>query len=252
MTRNQKASNDDLQRLVREAVEQAVKAALEEPIREMKAIVEDLKKELEDVKLINKQQGDEIATLKLAVNDLQQGKRIKYLRVFGIGITEAEVKESGAEEAICKKVYDKLLVPVLQGALGKGFIRDIPTLWNTLSCGYMSGKEHVDDNGRTIPPPLVVKFNNKETRDAVLRCKKEYLPTPSTAERAGGIKRFSLVEDLTRPTHQLFRNLVADERVGAVWTVDGRIRFTLSGDKANKIFKAPSPFTSVDELLKKK
>jgi hypothetical protein len=48
MTRNQKASNDDLQRLVREAVEQAVKAALEEPIREMKAIVEDLKKELEE------------------------------------------------------------------------------------------------------------------------------------------------------------------------------------------------------------
>jgi len=45
---------------------------------------------------------------------------------------------------------------------------------------------------------------------------------------------------------------VADERVGAVWTVDGRIRFTLSGDKANKIFKAPSPFTLVDELLKKK
>jgi hypothetical protein len=120
MTRNQKASNDDLQRLVQEAVEQAVKAALEEPIREMKAIVEDLKKELEDVKLINKQQGDEIATLKLAVNDLQQGKRIKYLRVFGVGITEAEVKENGAEEAICKKVYDKLLVPVLQGALGKG------------------------------------------------------------------------------------------------------------------------------------
>jgi hypothetical protein len=153
MTRNRKASNDDLQRLVREAVEQAVKAALEEPIREMKAIVEDLKKELEDVKLINKQQGDEIATLKLAVNDLQQGKRIKYLRVFGIGVTEAEVKENGAEEAICKKVYDKLLVPVLQGALGKGYIREIPMLWNTLSCGYMSGKEHVDDSGRTIPPP---------------------------------------------------------------------------------------------------
>ena len=97
-----------------------------------------------------------------------------------------------------------------------------------------------------------MKFYSKEIRDAVLRSKKEYIPATSAAERAGGIKRFSLVEDLTRPTHQLFRELVADERVGAVWTVDGRIRFIRSGDKANKVVKAPSPFMSVEELLKKK
>jgi len=61
-----------------------------------------------------------------------------------------------------------------------------------------------------------------------------------------------LVEDLTRPTHQLFRELVADERVGAVWTVDGRLRFTKSGEENSRVYKALSPFSTVEELLKKK
>jgi len=214
--------------------------------------VEDLKKQLEAEKETNKAQGVEIVSLKLAINDLQQGKRLKYLRVFGTSITDGESREVGADKAICRKVYEKILVPVLRGAVTKGLISEVPTMLQTLSCGYRSGRDMVDAQGRTIPPPLVVKFVSKEVRDAVLRSKKEFLPTPSTAERAGGIKRFSLVEDLTRPTHQLFRELIADERVGAVWTVDGRIRFCRSGDESNRVFKAPSPFTSVEDLLKLK
>jgi len=142
-------------------------------------------------------------------------------------------------------------VPVLRGAVSNGLLLEIPTMSQTLTCGYKSGRETVDGQGRALPPPLVIKFVKKEVRDIVLRSKKEFLPTTSSAEKAGGIKRFSLVEDLTRPTHQLFRELVADERVGAVWTVDGRIRYTRSGD-GTKVFKAPSPFTTVEELLKKK
>jgi len=245
MTRNT-ANNSEMQRLVKDAVEQAVRTSLEEPIRELKGVVETLKKQPEAEKAINMKQGEEIQSLKLAINDLQQGKRLKYLRVFGVGVTEDEIKERGAEEATCKKVYDKVLLPILRGAVSKGLISEVPTIRQTLSCGYRSGKEMVDAQGRTIPPPLVVKFMSKEIRDAVLRSKKEFIPNPSTAEKAGGVRRFSLVEDLTRPTHQLFRELVADERV------DGRLRFTKSGEENSRVYKALSPFSTVEELLKKK
>ncbi len=241
-------SKEDIQKIVKEAVEQALKTALEEPLKELKGLIADLRSQLDTEKSANKKLGDEVISLKLAVNDLQQGKRLKYLRTFGVNITEAEAREKGADEAICRKVYEKLLVPVLKGAVSKGLILEIPTMRQTLACGYKSGRETVDGQGRSLPPPLVIKFVKKEVRDR----SKEFLPTTSSAEKAGGIKRFSLVEDLTRPTHQLFRELVADERVGAVWTVDGRIRCTRSGDGTNKVFKTTSPFTTVEELLKKK
>jgi len=47
-----------------------------------------LKKQLEAEKAINMKRGDEIQSLKLAINDQQQGKRLKYLRVFGVGVTD--------------------------------------------------------------------------------------------------------------------------------------------------------------------
>ena len=59
-----------------------------EPIREFKGVDETLKKQLEAEKAINMKQGDEIQSLKLVINDLQQGKRLKYLRVFGVGVTD--------------------------------------------------------------------------------------------------------------------------------------------------------------------
>ena len=53
----------------------------------------------------------------------------------------------------------------------------------TLSCGYKSGRDSVDSQGRTLPPPLVIKFVKKEMRDVVLRSKREFLPSTSAAER---------------------------------------------------------------------
>jgi hypothetical protein len=38
------------------------------------------------------------------------------------------------------------------------------------------------------------------------------------------------VEDLTRDTHLMLRNLVDDDRVDKAWTIDGTMRFTLASD----------------------
>ena len=251
MTR-EKSTEADLQKLIAEAVDKAVHAALEKPLDEMRKVVESYQRELEEERATNTRQRDEIQALKLTVNDLQQGSRLKLLRVFGVKVSEEEVNRIGSNKAVSSAVYEKILLPVLKGAKSKGLISTIPSLEQTLSEGFQSGRPTEDLQGRTILPPLVVTFLSKQVRDIVLRSKKEHMPPPSQAKKAAGIKRFAAVEDLTKPTHQLFRALVDDKRIGAVWTVDGRIRFCRSEDESKRVYKVYSPFTTVEELLKKK
>ena len=251
MTR-EKAKDAELQKLITDAVDKAVQTALLKPLEEMQKVVAKYQKELEEERTINARQRDELKELKVAVNDLQQCSRLSYLRVFGVGVSEDEVNRVGQDKAVTSKVYEKILEPLLRGAKSRGLIPTVPSLDSVLTEGFRSGRPSEDEQGRSIPPPLVVKFASKQIRDAVLRCKKEFMPSPTHADKAAGVKRYALVEDLTRPTHQLFRALVDDKRVGAVWTVDGKIRFTKCDDESKKIHKVFSPFATVEDLMKKK
>ena len=56
-------------------------------------------------------------------------------------------------------------------------------------------------------------------------------PAPTEAERAAGIKRFILMEDLTPANHIMLKDLQSDNRVDKVWPVDGRIFFVLVGQE---------------------
>ena len=69
-----------------------------------------------------------------------------------------------------------------------------------------------------------------------------------TQERAAGIKRFVLVEDLTPPNYKKLCELLGDERIEKAWSVEGRLRFVLAGnDKSVK--KVKSVYDSVDSIV---
>ena len=76
------------------------------------------------------------------------------------------------------------------------------------------------------------------------------MPSPMDAEKAAGIKKFLLAEDLTRANLDVFKRLIADKRIGTVWTISGAARFILAEDQSKHVFRMPSPFLSVDEILK--
>ena len=92
------------------------------------------------------------------------------------------------------------------------------------------------------PSPIIVKFVSLAIRLAFLRNKRASLPAPSAAEIQAGVKRYSVVEDLTSTTYKKMRELADSLEVDKVWSIDGRLRYTVPGDKT--IYKVKSVFAS--------
>jgi len=103
-------------------------------------------------------------------------------------------------------------------------------------------------DGVQRPSPIIIKLCSKQLRLAILKNKKTSISSPTTQERAAGIKRFVLVEDLTPPNYKKLSELLGDERIEKAWSIEGRLRFVLSGsDKSVK--KVKSVYDSVDQYI---
>jgi hypothetical protein len=188
--------------------------------------------------------------LKKTINNLDQEARCKTVRIIGLAISEADIKQHGQDKAIMKKAYDKLIKPILAAAKVKGEIETIPVLLNVLEQGRFAGRGVMDQQGRSLPPICSVSFTNRFLRNVVMRYKKDNIPSPTDAERAAGINRFAIVEDLTSVNAKRLKEYRDDSRVSRAWTVDGRIRFVLAASP-DVIRKASSPFISAADIIDK-
>ena len=197
----------------------------------------------------SKRQRDEITDLKSQLNTIQQGERSCNLRVLGLDVPAEDIAALGPSKAIMKKVYDRLIKPVLVAAKAKNVLDTVPKIDTVLASAHMAGKPIRDAQGRTLPAPIIVKFQSPELRNVVLKHKKASLPEPSAAERAAGIRKFLLAEDLTKANLDLFKRLIDDKRIGTVWTIGGCARFVLADDADKHVHKAASPFLSVDQIV---
>ena len=199
----------------------------------------------------SKVQKEEINELKFHLNQIHQGERSSNLRVLGLEIPAEDIGALGANKAIMKKVYDRLLKPILAAAKAKNAIDTVPKIDNVLVSAHLAGKPTKDAQGRTLPSPIIVKFVNPELRNVVLKNKKSSLPEPLMAEKAAGIRKFLLSEDLTRANLDVFKRLIADKRIGTVWTIGGAARFILAEDEDKLVRRVSSPFLSVDEIVQR-
>ncbi len=197
----------------------------------------------DDVKLLKK----EVRELKTRLNNRDQQARGKSLRLFGVPITPEEAN-SGPEayKALSKRVYD-VIKPMLTAAKNKGELETVPQLNTAMEDVYRVGRFD-----QKTPPPIIINFSNRRIRMAVLRHKKLHTPSPSDDEKKGGAVKFSLVEDLTGPTYKKLKEIQQDERVERAWTMDGSIRFTISGDKSGTIRRVKSIFDPIDVILASK
>ncbi len=81
-----------------------------------------------------------------------------------------------------------------------------------------------------------------------MRNKRVNIPAVTDAERAAGVKKILAVEDLTGPSHKKMRELIAEPKVEKVWSVDGRLRFTLVNDNT-VIHRVKSVFDPVSTII---
>jgi hypothetical protein len=84
-----------------------------------------------------------------------------------------------------------------------------------------------------------------------MRLRREHMPSPSDEEKAAGVSRYYINEDLTPETARKVKELRGSALVERVWTIDGRIRLTKVGDP-NTVIKVNSPFVSLEEALSTK
>jgi hypothetical protein len=213
---------------------------IEATMKQQQAKVESLEN---DVTRLNKQVYD----LQNIVNAKEQESRGLSVRITGVPFPEEE-KASTDGKFLMKKVYNRILQPVLTAAKSKNHIERVPTMANTVQSCYRVGAASFS-TGTGAPPPIVLKFVNEVVRLAILRNKKIAMPSPLPEEKDMGIVRFSMTEDLTPPSYKLLKELQRREEVTKVWTVNGRILWTRSGSQV--VHRVKSVFDPVDTIIAK-
>ena len=190
----------------------------------------------------------EVLLLKEKDNTRDQQSRGSAVRLFGLAAGEEEDAANPAR-ALIKRVFDCIVKPVLTAAKSNKQLDSVPSLANTIVDAYRVGKAKQAIVGQPppLPLPIIVKFASPAIRLAFLRNKRASLPSPSAAEIQAGVKRYSVVEDLTPTTYKKMREMADSLEVDKVWSIDGRLRYTVPGDKT--IYKVKSVFASVAEIL---
>jgi hypothetical protein len=188
----------------------------------------------------------EVKLLKESVNAREQQARNLTVRLNGLAPSEDESCGPDPAAAAAKNAYERVIRPLLVAAKNAGKISSTPTLPNIISKAFRS---HKVTGANSPPPPIIIHLSSPTYKSAILSMRREFLPKPNDADRARGVKRLYLSEDLTPPANAFLKRLKDDKRTSRVWTVDGQIKFTKDGDSDNIVHKVKSIFDPIDSLF---
>ena len=196
-----------------------------------------------DVNLLSK----EVYSLKNIVNSHEQERRSSTIRITGLPLT-AEEKLSRNTADLKKRVFDRILGPILSVAYDNDLLDVQPTVENTIVTCYRVGAAAAKADTDS-PPPIVVKLRSSETRICIMKSKKEATFGPTPAEKELGCKFFAIAEDLTQPAFKKLKELKNHEDVAKAWSFEGKLQFSFVGSKT--IHKVSSVYDDVNTILSK-
>jgi hypothetical protein len=191
----------------------------------------------------------EVHILKNAVNSREQQTRGCSVRLLGLSLSEEERGSTDGGKALSSRIYEKILKPILTAAAAATASRTkgaLPACASVIDECYRVGKPGSD---KSKPPPVIIRFCSKQIRLSILKYKKVAIPAPPAGDVAAGIRRYIIVEDLTKDSHRMLKNLLLDDRVDKAWTMDGSIRFTLVSDQSHSVKRVKSVYDSVDSVI---
>jgi len=189
-----------------------------------------------------------IMELRGKANSLEQYHRKWSIRINDLPLPHADETET---KDVMQTVYNKVLLPIFQGAVSSGLLTTIPDCDSVLETAHILPAKSNDR-----PKPIIARFYSRNIRALVFRLKREYAPTktiPSTSNsnRRGDATRkayrYPVYEDLTRETFSLLQALLKDPRTGPVWTISGNIRFRLQGE--DTVRKVISIYDPIEKIL---
>ena len=151
-----------------------------------------------------------------------QQQQLRSLTVRFLNIPHSRWESDNNSAMLKELISSRFLHPLLTAAANSNEIPFIPLPGDIIESCFRPYSPEKDK-----PPPLVIlKLANRQAKIAIMMNKKE-LPNPSKEEIDAGITRFILIEDLTPDTHRALSALSKSKLTHKVWSVDGRIKFTM-------------------------
>ena len=205
----------------------------------------------------------ELKDVKSTLNARDQKERSLNIKLAGLPVSDDELSAPDPDKFLAKRIYDRILLPILTKAKEASHLDVVPTLAKTIVSARRVNT-WVNPNPDPIPgsaaaakskskasaiPLIIVTFSSPTVRLAILRNKKSHTPSPTDVDKRLGSVGFFINEDLTSASFNLLRALQADDRVDKAWSLNGRLRFTRNGDKNRKIHKVASIFDLVNKIL---
>ena len=192
----------------------------------------------------------EIFKLKDQVNYLQQDKKALTIRIFGVPVSDDEKASTESGKAAAKTAYDRILKPILSAAKDKALISTLPQRDSVISEAFRVNQRPTSaNNPNPRPPPIIIKLSSHAIKVALFKSRRDAIPDPTETEKAAGLKRFHMVEDLTAAAYNCMMELRANDKVERCWSTDGEIRFTKTGDSSNYVYKVKSVFDNISLIL---
>ena len=191
-------------------------------------------------------QACEIAYLKDCLNKREQYARSWSMLILNIPLPAGQKSNT---KVVMDTIYDKLMIPILEGAIAEKEIDSIPSRESLLETAHILP-------GKGTNKPIIARFHSRYWRSLIFRYRKKYAPredpdssnTKRREERAGRMK-FSFFEDLTRETFKQLQDVKASQDISSAWTISGAIRFTMQNN--DNIFRVTSLLDTVQSLTEK-
>jgi hypothetical protein len=164
-----------------------------------------------------------------------QGNQIRmdqYNRSWSVRVMDLPLSPADEENPfrLAETVYSKVFLPILQGALSKDLIPKIP------SCEQLLERAHVLPASKPgTTKPIICRFLNRDYRAVCFRLKKEFA-TRAQGESSDKRPRYAhpFYEDLSAATFKKMKEIQADPRVESCWSINGQLRFRLTGSDVVK------------------
>jgi len=246
MAKNKKSVEDMFAELT---AQNALLAGVPASIARLENLVLDLKKENVSLRAELAERDKDISSLKNHVNTMDQYNRSWSVRIFNLPIPEADATNNFKVAAI---VYERVLLPILTGAVAEGDIAVVPPCENLLE------RAHILPSRGDKPGSVICRFLNRDYRALFFKHKRKYQPrdaaqptasrrTKTAAPPMLGRYLFPIYEDLTRPTMNKMRALAAHDSVISAWTSYGVIRYKRKDDST--VYSVANVYDTVEKIL---
>jgi hypothetical protein len=207
-------------------------------LTKMEAQLDTIVAENKELKIMVSERDAEIRSLKAHLNSLEQYNRSWSIRVMGLPLSADEEKNP---DSVKKKIYANVLLPILEGAVAAGDLREVPP-----NADSVLERAHVLRAKEGVAKPVIARFYERDLRALVFKHKRAHAPKHTSGPMKDRFK-FQLFEDLTGTNFKKMRALAADDRVAACWTAGGQIRFRLQDDAT--IRRVSNVFDPIDKII---